>query len=790
MTNLEYLPAPLREKARFCCWRYEERNGRKTKVPYNPRTGGMAQSNNPETFAPLPIAAGAMQNYDGLGVGIFSDLGAIDIDHCVADGVPSELARDIILTMNSYTELSPSGTGIRILFWAPGFQYDTERYYINNQKRGLEVYIAGCTKKYVTVTGNVYGIEEIAERSAQLQQVLEKYMVRPAGATPTAGAGVTDQPLELDDAALLERAKRARNGDRFARLWAGDRTGYQSRSEADLALCNQLAFWTARDTARMDRLFRQSGLMRDKWDRRQSGSTYGAITIANAVRNCWEVYDPKHVKHPPNFQTVQESLRPHDFSDAGNAEVFARRYKNDLIFTDALGWLWWTGQKWERDDHKAVSLALELSGQMLQEAIHEYQDALHQQAEAKAKYAESGDEGDADALEQANTAAKKAKAYLTHAKNARNANKLRNMLELSKPALVMRAAQLDANPFDLNTPAGIVDLNTGRIRPHDRRAYCSKITGAAPGENGWQMWSDFLDTITSGDPSVKGFLQMVAGMALFGTVYHEGIILAYGGGRNGKSTFFNALGAAAGDYTGAIAVDTLTATRSGNQGASLATLRGKRLVITGELEEHQRLSVAMLKRLASTDPLRIEEKYRAPEDITPSHTIVLFTNHLPRVGSTDSGTWRRLIVIPFNATIPVQNGVANYGEVLAREAGPAILAWAIEGAVNFARNQYKLDIPDAVAEATEEYREREDWLSNFLNERCEKGPNLRVGAAELYSAYKLWAEQSGEYVRRLNDFNTAMESAGYHQIRPKNKRTWEGIQLDSQTIYPSYLRAQ
>ena len=313
MTNLEYLPAPLREKARFCCWRYEERNGRKTKVPYNPRTGGMAQSNNPETFAPLPIAAGAMQNYDGLGVGIFSDLGAIDIDHCVADGVPSELARDIILTMNSYTELSPSGTGIRILFWAPGFQYDTERYYINNQKRGLEVYIAGCTKKYVTVTGNVYGIEEIAERSAQLQQVLEKYMVRPAGATPTAGAGVTDQPLELDDAALLERAKRARNGDRFARLWAGDRTGYQSRSEADLALCNQLAFWTARDTARMDRLFRQSGLMRDKWDRRQSGSTYGAITIANAVRNCWEVYDPKHVKHPPISRRSKNPCAPMTF---------------------------------------------------------------------------------------------------------------------------------------------------------------------------------------------------------------------------------------------------------------------------------------------------------------------------------------------------------------------------------------------------------------------------------------------------------------------------------------------
>ena len=772
MTHLENLPILLRESACFCCWRYEERNGRMTKVPYNPRTGGMAQSNNPETFAPLPVAAGAMQNYDGLGVGIFGDLGAIDIDHCIGDDGPSELARDIILTMDSYTELSPSGTGVRILFWAPDFQYDTGRYYINNQKRGLEVYIAGCTRKYVTVTGNVYGIEEMAQRSAQLQQVLDKYMVRPAA---TAVNSPPAQTVARDDAALLERAKRARNGDRFARLWAGELCGYQSQSEADLALCNQLAFWTGRDPARMDRLFRQSGLMRDKWDRRQSGSTYGAITIANAIRNCREVYEP---------QPARTTLRPSDFSDAGNAKVFARVYREELIYTDALGWLWWTGQRWEQNDHRAMACALELSERMLQEARGGYQEALCRQADAAVSYAGRG------APEPANPAVKEAKAYLTHASSARNAARLRNMLELSKPDLVIRAGQLDANPFDLNTPAGIVDLNTGRIRPHDRRAYCSKMTGAAPGETGAQLWRDFLDTITAGDASVGEFLQQVAGMALFGTVYHEGIILAYGGGRNGKSTFFNALGAAAGDYTGAIAVDTLTATRSGNQGASLATLRGKRLVITGELEEHQRLSVAMLKRLASTDTLRIEEKYRAPEDITPSHSIVLFTNHLPRVGSTDSGTWRRLIVIPFNATIPVQNGVANYGEVLAREAGPAILAWAIEGAVNFARNRYKLDIPEAVAEATEEYREREDWLSNFLNERCEKGPNLRVGAAELYSAYKLWAEQSGEYVRRLNDFNTAMESAGYRQIRPKNKRTWEGIQLDSQTIYSSYLRAQ
>ncbi len=798
MTNIENIPAPVRENGLFCCWRYEERNGRMTKVPYNPRTGGRAQSNNPDTFAPLSVAASVMGSYDGLGVGIFGALGAIDIDHCVKDGQLSDMARDIIDTMFSYTEYSPSGEGIRILFPVEQFSYDTQRFYINNQGRGLEVYIAGCTKKFVTVTGNpLFPSLKFPweDRGEQLQVVLEKYMERPQKQQPqTIQAPALPAPASpLDDLALIQRAQQARNGAKFAALWAGDTSGHKSQSEADIALCNLLAFWTGRDAEQMDRLFRQSGLMRDKWDRRQSGSTYGRMAIQNAIEHCREVYTPGWARDAGTETPTQqprpspmESVRPPDYSDAGNAEVFSRLHQEDLIFTDALGWLWWNGKRWERSDHQAVAWALELSARMLREAKGEYANALQKEAEAKAKYAETGDEADKVPLEEAKKAVTMAKAYLNHAKATREKRRISNMIELSKPGLVVPASRLDANPAELNTPAGIVDLNTGAIRPHDRKAYCTKITAAAPSQQGAQMWADFLATITQGDVNLEIFLQTVCGMALFGKVYHEGIIIAHGAGRNGKSTTFNAVGAVLGDYAGSIAVDVLTVTRTGNQGASLATLRGKRLVITGELEEHQRLSVAMLKRLASTDTLRIEEKYRAPEDIIPSHSIVLFTNHLPRVGSTDGGTWRRLVVVPFQATISASGGVANYGEVLAKEAGPAILQWCIEGAVLFARNRYKLQIPEAVEEATEDYREREDWLTNFLSERCRRGPNFRAGAAELYAEYRDWAAASGEYVRRLNDFNTAMENAGYHQIRPGNKKTWEGVQLDRAARFAQY----
>ncbi|OUN22906.1 hypothetical protein B5G34_05765 [Flavonifractor sp. An82] len=430
-----------------------------------------------------------------------------------------------------------------------------------------------------------------------------------------------------------------------------------------MALCNALAFWTGCNAGQMDRLFRSSGLMREKWDRRQSGSTYGALTIAEAIRTCSASYKPHTypLKSPENVLKMPskcppEQVRPPDFSDAGNAEAFTRKYRDTLLFSDALGWMVWNSQRWERSDHKALTLATELSGGMLADAQRENRAALVAMAEAKAAEAEGTSKP--EDMERATNRAASAKAYLTHAKQTRSAGRLKNMLELSKPAFVVKADTLDANPADLNTPAGIVDLNTGALRPHDRAARCSQITTASPGEQGAQMWTDFLDTITRGDGSLRGFLQLVAGMALHGKVYHEGLILAHGAGRNGKSTFFNALAAVLGDYAGSIDIDTFTTDRQ-NRGAALATLRGKRLVIAGELEEGRRLSVATLKRVCSTDRITAEEKYRMPETFTPSHTLCLFTNHLPRVGSTDPGTWRRLIVVPFRATIPTQGSRSN-----------------------------------------------------------------------------------------------------------------------------------
>lgn len=258
-------------------------------------------------------------------------------------------------------------------------------------------------------------------------------------------------------------------------------------------------------------------------------------------------------------------VRPDDFSDVGNMEVFSALNAGRLLYTDSRGWLCWDGLRWVADDHQAYERAVSFSQAMLDDARKRYKAALHAQAEAKAQE-------DKEALERFTAEAKTEKAYLDHANRTRAERRIKAVLELAKHRFAIDPARLDANSAELNTPKGIVNLVTGEIRQADKGALCTKVTACAPGSTGMEMWVDFLKTVTNGDGPLMGFLQMVAGMALFGKVYHEGIVLAYGGGRNGKSTLFNALSAVLGDYSGTLDISVLTTDRQ-NRGAALATLR-------------------------------------------------------------------------------------------------------------------------------------------------------------------------------------------------------------------------
>jgi putative DNA primase/helicase len=277
--SLPLLPEELRRTPRWVIYRHEWRAGRWTKVPYDAlRPGRRAAVNDPATWTSFDIALAAFQagHGDGLGIVIADRLVGVDFDH-VRDPITGALNADaasMVRTLDSYTEVSPSETGIHVLGWGtlpPG----------RRRQGQVEMYDRG---RFFTVTGqHLPGTStSIEERTVALAALHAQCF--PASASPARSAMRSASVVVGDDATLLARAHAARNGAKFAALWRADATGYPSPSEADLALCAMLAFWTAGDAARIDRLFRASGLMRPKWDEVRGAHTYGAATIACAVR--------------------------------------------------------------------------------------------------------------------------------------------------------------------------------------------------------------------------------------------------------------------------------------------------------------------------------------------------------------------------------------------------------------------------------------------------------------------------------------------------------------------------
>ncbi|MDP4120710.1 MAG: phage/plasmid primase, P4 family [Bacillota bacterium] len=767
------IPNELKQTALWSVWKREtDKNGRITKIPYNPRTGGKAQSNNPDTFTSFDIAVAATQSgqYSGIGIGIFNDICAIDIDHCVNDGKLSEMAQDIIDTMNTYTEYSPSGEGIRILFTVKDLNYNKTDYYINKQNIGLEVYVAGVTKKYVTVTGNVISAGEYGDRTDELQSVLNKYMKRKKAKQSHSKCliPISDEVANVGallDHEVLSKARSAKNGAKFNALYNGDITSYNSHSEADLALCNILAFWCRRDIEQMDRLFRASGLYREKWDRRQAGTTYGRSTLETAINNCNDVYSPK--KQLNNSTT---NLKPRDFTDVGQAQILTQVYGDRLRYSEATKYLFYDGMVWMESNLKARSLVQELTKRQLKEARTKLKNAQFIKNKAIVI-------GEKQEIEDAEDEVEYAKKYYNYAISRRFTPRIDATLKEAQPMLEIDIKILDAAEFKLNTTAGIVDLKTSNILPHKSSDYCTKITAVSPTNEGTELFSDFLKVITCNDKSLEEYLQLIAGMFAVGKVFCENLVIAYGSGRNGKSTFFNLLALVMGNYSGNLSAETLTANCRKNKSPEYAELRGKRLVIAAELEEGMRLDTAIVKKLCSTDPILAEKKYKDPFSFTPSHTVVLYTNHLPQVRTSDAGTWRRLIVIPFNAIIEGEIDIKNYCDYLLKNAGGAVLSWIIEGAQRFIAAKYTIEIPGCVKQAIQDYRADNDWVSSFILDCCEIDKTFKQEAGDLQKEYRNYCSREGELPKTPHDFKAAIEGAGFKWQRSNNGAFYFGLRL-------------
>lgn len=473
-------------------------------------------------------------------------------------------------------------------------------------------------------------------------------------------------------------------------------------------------------------------------------------------------------------------LRPPDYTEVANANLFSSMYEQQLRWSKALGWMVWTGKQWLQSDAAAMGLVKEFTNFQISDAQN---------------YARESP------FETNGSISSDAKNYLRFSNKMRSNSSVKSILELSKPDLLIEANEFDQRYFLLNTPSGVIDLRNGSIRDHSPTLFCSMITRAEyaiPSEDERSMWQSFLDTICTKtsegdqlnleesviDREMQLYLQKSVGSCIIGKVFTEGIQIAIGSGRNGKSTFYNAVSKVLGEYAGSIDINVMTTERM-NKGAAKATLRGKRLITCSELEEGQRLSTQTLKQLASTDPLTIEAKYKDPETIDPTHHIVMMSNHLPRVGSVEDGTWRRITLIPFENTIPPGNERPNYADTLFRDAGKAILFWAVEGARMFMADGCKLTQPESISKATKEYRSQEDWLQEYLDERCEISPSHSIYVGELHEDYRRYCETAGAWPRSRQEFNRALERKGFEKKKVRSHKTiWLGISIQGRA--PDY----
>ncbi|WP_280150026.1 phage/plasmid primase, P4 family [Bacillus subtilis] len=768
MYDFKNIPQELKNAPQWILWRSEERNGKKTKVPYQ-IDGSMAQSSNKRTWSTFATIMKFFneQEYDGIGFMFSKDdpFIGIDIDHCVNDGVLSPFAQEIIQTINSYTEYSPSGEGVHIIakgklpLRGPG----TGR---KNIDKGLEVYRHG---RYFTFTGNSLDVGSVQERSEEIKTVFDKYLTeREEAKSVSARSQSASDMSNLSNKEIWERMFNSKNGKSIQDLFNGQLIN-GDHSSTDMALCNHLAFWTDKDASKMDSMFRESNLFREKWDRQHSadGATYGEMTIAAAIYSTgptisdlmeqqeqpYEVYfsQPK-ASQVADTEEIIDTPPVFHLTELGNAERLVYYHGKNIRYCNELDWLIWNGKMWEEDSKRQIEA---LTAQTL-----------------RAIYGEAKATEDGYRKKQLNDWAKKCE---------RRNIRMNTILD-TRPMVAVRKQDLDSHKYLFNCENGVIDLKTGELLPHDRDFLFTKISSVAYQKDAdCPNWKAFLESIfidEQGQPNYEiiDFMQKAIGYSLTGDTTEQVMFFLFGNGRNGKSTFINTVQQLLGDYGRQTNSDTFIKKKNDSSiNNDIARLDGARFVSAVESEEGQQLSESLVKQITGGEKMSARFLRQEYFEFTPEFKVFFTTNHKPIVKGSDEGIWRRIRLVPFTVTIPKEKVDKKLPQKLAAEM-PGILRWAVEGCLKWQKEGLKE--PEVIRKATEGYREDMDILGPFLAERCVIHPAAKIESKEIYKEYKNWCFENDDVELKNRAFYRQLEIRGFKkEVGAKNKLFFFGIGL-------------
>lgn len=384
---------------------------------------------------------------------------------------------------------------------------------------------------------------------------------------------------------------------------------------------------------------------------------------------------------------------------------FTRRYQRDWRYIAAWGkWLMWDGQRWRAEETLA---ATHLIRQVCRHASVQADNP-----KVAAKLAGASTVGGVERL---------AKSDRKHAATT---------------------DEWDADLWLLNTPGGVVDLRTGRMRPHDRGDRMTRIASATP-HGTCPHWLDFIDQVTQGDKTFADYLQRFAGYCLTGSTQEHALFFLYGTGANGKSVFVNTLFTLLGDYAANAPMDTFMESRGDRHPTDLAGLRGARFVGATETEQGRRWNESKIKEITGGD--RVSARFMRQDFFTylPQFKLVIAGNHKPALRNIDEAMRRRLHLIPFTLTVPPEKRDKSLSTKLLQERD-GILAWALEGCLAWQRDGLKP--PKCVVDATDEYFDEEDTIGEFLEEECQQHSQVRVSVVDIFERWKSRADKRGEYI--------------------------------------------
>lgn len=736
----EKIPEELKKEKQWVCWGGD-------KLPKNPYTGGNAQSNNKKTWSDFDTAVKAVEKYhfDGIGFMFAPPYFGVDLDKCIDD---QDFIDEFVEGLQSYCEYSKSGSGIHII--CKGKLPDGAR-----RRGNVEMY---SERRYFIMTGNRYSdlYPDIVDCTERIKLLHSKYLYNE---TPKISPKAIERVYMTDDE-VIDKARACQTGNLFQLLYSGQWRGlpYNSQSEADLALCNHLAFWTQKDEAQMDRIFRTSGLMRDKWDKKRGSLTYGQLTIQKACLGCVEVYEPKPTEDDTKiaigmfrgegFKRKDIPENTYDMNDSGNAQRMRDRFKGSIRYSYARKkWMYWTGKVWYYDDTGEIKKLADLIVDDLKREAFSVED--EKEREAKLKFAN---------------------------KTANSSGKCNMILETQHlegiPVLV---DELDCYVDYLNVQNGIVNLRNGELIPHDPNFMMSKICNTEydpTGEKKPERWLKFLDEVTNGDKELQCYLQKCVGYSLTGSIKEQCAFFLYGIGNNGKSTFIETISDMMGDYASNAQPDTIMLKKNDNNvGSDIARLKSARLVTSEEPSEGVRLNEGLVKQLTGGGKVTCRFLYGDEFEYSPEFKIWVTTNHKPVIQGTDVGIWRRIKLIPFEVNIPADK-VDKRLKYKLREEMPQILRWAVEGCMLYRKEG--LEPPAVVVKSTEEYKSEMDLLATFMD-ACiiidYDAPDY-IPASKLYSVYTEWARANNEYVMTSRKF--------FGEI---SKKTPERSRISSGVIY-------